>query len=220
MKFENEEQITKQYLDDGNKVFKVDTNEYMDNGAGRFALGSQFEFIQKFFGSELDNVEAKEYSKAEMAALLGYDPEKDFYGYKFQQYNFRDNKDDYFERTYVNNTTAFKISDQTTFVVNQDGSKYIKNYGIEPYVGSEPENFNFDGGNILTNTLNLYLESKIDPNGVGSTVNIEFTGDRAVRDVYTLSDYQDDIGKSSTWKDAYFIGLRNDLNTFVNQLKR
>ena len=94
MAFENEIKITNQYYCNDDKVYNVDKNDYMDNGGGRFALGSQFSIIQKFY--ENSNIQAGEYSKKDMAGLLGL---SDSYGYNMQQRKFRDGKADYWERT-------------------------------------------------------------------------------------------------------------------------
>jgi len=64
-----------------------------------------------------------------------------------QQWAYDDGRDDWMERAYIWNTTAFKIVDDVRFVVEPNGNRYIENYGIREFVNSNTfENFDLVGG--------------------------------------------------------------------------
>jgi hypothetical protein len=58
----------------------INLQEFMKNGAGRFAIGSQFEIIQKFFESDVPPRDIA-YTKQEIANIFGLD----FFGWDMQQ---------------------------------------------------------------------------------------------------------------------------------------
>ena len=97
-----------------NTIKEIDTSEFMETGPGRFAVGSQFELVQKFFDpdfavtSETDT-EDKTYTKEKLAKEFGL---SDGYGWSMKQYNFVDsdeNNQDYIERVYIWNSMSFQI---------------------------------------------------------------------------------------------------------------
>jgi hypothetical protein len=67
----------------------------MATGAGRFAIGSQFNIINKFFDPNLftPSVPPGTYTKQEIANIFG----ASFFGWSMQQYDFQDITDDYAE---------------------------------------------------------------------------------------------------------------------------
>lgn len=187
-----------------NIIKEVDTPKFMTTGAGRFAVGSQFELVEKFFESKKlsPDKEKKIYTKAQLAEL--FDLEK-FYGWHMKQLNFSDsseNTQDYIERVYVWNSMSFKISDNARFVVTPQGERYIENFAVEPLArDGADDNFDFVGGGFFASIGNDYLEPRIDPSRIGRTVDIEFINRDNLqrREKYTLSDYYTDKEKSKEW---------------------
>ena len=187
-----------------NIIKEVDTPKFMTTGAGRFAVGSQFELVEKFFESNKlsPDKETKTYTKAQLAEL--FDLEK-FYGWHMKQSNFSDSSEniqDYIERVYVWNSMSFKISDNARFVVTPKGERYIKNFAVEPLArDGADDNFDFVGGGFFASIGNDYLEPRIDPSRIGRTVDIEFINrdNLQKREKYTLSNYYTDKEKSKEW---------------------
>ncbi len=201
----------------------IDVVEFMETGAGRFAIAPQFRILRKFFwepedyllyespnnsgfipldsyplppASDLDlDIEPGEYTKAEIAKKYGLE----YYGWPTQQYNWQDETDDYAERTYIYNTQEFKISDEAKFVVTNSGQKWIENFAIEPVENPQlPDNFDFDGGNVVTNTGNAILKPQIDPSGIGRKVNFDYVG-TVPRVTYDRSSFVMDVTKMNSW---------------------
>ncbi len=202
-----------------NPVLNVNERDYMQNGGGRFAIGSQFEIIQKFFdpGFLTPDVppRAQPYTKQEIAAIFGV---ADF-GWTMQQKDFQDGTDDYVERAYVFNTQSFQISDDARFIVDPTtGDKRIENFAIELREDIQ-DNFDFIGGSVLANLIgSTELVPKIDPSGIGRTVNIDYVGPSVPRVTYELSDYQADVVKKNSFQGANNIKLLSDTRTLVNDL--
>lgn len=151
----------------------VSAVEYMDSGAGRFVNSANFEIVEKFFSDA--SLEAKIYTKSEILQYFGYlsptGEELGYAGYSVNQIFLGTGDADYAERTYIWGTTAFKITDEVEFVVNEDGSREIRNFAIIP---ARDEDFDFDGGSV-SNIGNVALYPTIDPSGVGRTVDLGFT---------------------------------------------
>jgi len=183
---------------------KVDAVEYM-TGPGRFALGAMSDLVKKFFShvGDIPGVTAGQfYTKSEMADLLGL-AEAD-YGIYVQQYSYDDGQGDYGERIYIWNSTAFKISDNTVFVVDADGTRHIENFAVVPRYDiteqdeSRKENFDFATGDSATAIANLLLKQKIDTFEIGRKVIFDFVNsDDIPRTSYDWSDYQADLAKES-----------------------
>ncbi|MDE5083884.1 MAG: hypothetical protein O4859_22710 [Trichodesmium sp. St18_bin1] len=215
-----------------NIIKEIDTSEFMETGPGRFAVGSQFELVQKFFDpdfavtSETDT-EDKIYTKEELAKEFGLST----YGWSTKQSYFLDpdeNKQDYIERVYIWNNMSFQISDSAEFVVTPNGDKFIKNFGVEPrnrqtLDGKPDENFDFVSAGISGGIANWYLEPRIDPSRIGKRVDINFIKRDKLekKDKYTLSDYNTDKKRSSEWSISKTLGTTMLLEgriTFVENL--
>lgn len=106
----------------------VDVNEYMTLGAGRFFSAADFNVVDDFFSQD---IKPGIYERAEMLTLLGYIDENGVsIGKAFisqHQINYGVHDEDYLERTYIWGSTSFKLGDDVKFIVNEDGSKEIKN---------------------------------------------------------------------------------------------
>lgn len=162
-----------------------DMNEYMTTGAGRFAVGRQFNLVNQFFNADTSVLTAhpdfeygKAYEKADIARFLGIDAsDKNFDWVKLYQTNYRDNTNDYAERVYIYNTGLFKIADEARFtIMSPDGSgathRFIDNFSIKAF----DEDFDFKGDGLAT-VANWELEDAIDPSQIGQTVEIPIRGD-------------------------------------------
>jgi hypothetical protein len=103
----------------GNPI-SIDVDDYMEE-VGRFALGSMSALVQKFFsyiGDIPGMVAGQEYTKSDIAALLNLDE----YRISFQHYAYDDGKGDYADRTFIWNSSIFKLGDQVRFVVEQNAN--------------------------------------------------------------------------------------------------
>jgi Ca2+-binding RTX toxin-like protein len=199
-----------------NPVLNVNVQDYMQTGGGRFAIGSQFEIIQKFFDPGLftpDVPAGRTYTKQQIAAIFGVGN----FGWDMQQLNFQDGTDDYAERTYVFNTQSFKISDDAIFVVQPNGTRRILNFAIEPRDDIQ-DNFDFTGGGFLTNLGNGFLVPRVDPSGIGRIVDIEYGGLPVQRVTYELSDYQADVATRDSFQGGNLFKLQADINILLEDL--
>ncbi len=176
---------------------KVNASEYMQ-GPGRFALAANSDLVKKFFtapdipgytlGQKLS------LNKTDMADLLGIDS----YGIEFNQYNYEDGQDDFAERVYIWNSTSCRLNDEAVFVIEADGTRHIENLSVVPWVKTIPENFDFEGGGLLTQLGNdLILEDRVDPFRIGRTVEFEFTEISSVPtdSFYDYQDYQAELAQ-------------------------
>ena len=167
----------------GNPTVKIDINEYMDNGPGRFASAADIRTVERFMNGfdnpyNSDPLPPGRYSKPE---LLKHDAFRDFEGNITKVYHtgHDDGKDNFLERAYLWNTTAFYIDDRAEFVIEPNGNRHIENFALVPYVNKgHKENFDFEGGDWIAGVVNPYLKGKIDPQNIGQTVNFEFIGKR------------------------------------------
>jgi hypothetical protein len=243
----NDNLIRPASVDPEETTIEIDGKDFMET-AGRFAIGSQFELIQRFFYEGGDTLfelaedgtvipviteweeftDVGTYSKLELALDKFGLPS---FGWNMQHYYWRDETDDYAERTYVYNTQEYKISDDAEFIVEADGTKWIKDFAIVPReIEEEPgqdeddfiarDNFDFQGGGILTNLGNLLLERQVDPSEIGRTVYFDYDQSTIVPDPsYTRSDYESDVEKRESFiKGSNFLVLNNQINQLTNDL--
>ncbi len=138
---------------DTTSTVQIDVGTFMTSGAGRFAVGRQFELVNRFF---TDSIAPGTYTKQQVAEHFSLSR----YDWEMQQYNFQDSVDDYATRTYLYNTMSFQIADGTVFVVTGSGERRIENFAIIPWV-AVPENFDFSSDNWLAQIASLKLEPQI-----------------------------------------------------------
>ena len=197
----------------------VHVDEFMDpeTGPGRFAVGSQFEVIQKFFDPGLftPSIPPGTYSKNEIA--------DDFFGlsrfdFVLQQLDYRDDFDDYAERTYIYNTTSFQISDSAKFIVRENGDRVIEDFSIEPRREGFQDDFDFVGGGPLTNIGNSVLKPKVDPSGIGRTVNINYTKGSTPKVTYDMNSFEADQELVNSWQGGNLFTLRSEINDLTDDL--
>ena len=160
-------------------IIQVDVNEYMDKGPGRFASPADIELVNKFmYGfANVYNTEVippGRYTKSEILKM------KDFQNFegnitKVMQTVHDDGKDNFLERAYIWNTTAFMVDKRAIFVIEHNGNRYIENFALVPYVSpGKQENFDFLGGDIASDIVNPHLKSLIDPQNIGKPVYFAF----------------------------------------------
>ncbi|MDD5228344.1 MAG: hypothetical protein PHD53_06045, partial [Methylococcales bacterium] len=175
----------------------VDINEYMTSGPGRFASPAFFDVVEQFFApleGELfklafpasTNLAPGIYSKYDLFTAFGIG--KAWVG--IQQSLYDDGQDNYLERAYIWESTAFQIDGNAKFVINADGSRYIQDFGIIPYsVNGNTENFDLKSDSGFSKLVNFALEPLVDPSGIGRTVDIYFDGTRNLQNMFTHEDY-------------------------------
>jgi Ca2+-binding RTX toxin-like protein len=205
----------------------VDVNDFMNTGAGRFAVGSQFELVQLFFGLPRHTPPGR-YTKFELAELFGVGyftpfPDGDI-GWNMQQFNHDDGTDDYIERVWIYNSMSFQISDDAVFIVEDNYEKRIENFAVYPRKDVQ-ENFDFETRNLITAIANDQAVRSIDPSGIGRKVNINFSNPNSIpRNTYTEESFLNDFRRSQSWyvnpaavigrlisaKDEFIDGLFND----------
>lgn len=188
----------------------VDGAQFMNVGGGRFAMGAAFEIIQLFFNDGA--LEEGIYSKEDL--VTRYDLDNILLNIK--QYEFIDGVDDYQERVYIYNQTAYMIGGGAEFYVSSDGSKEVRNYAITPY---EQENFDFEGSNEVINFFqSILLEQKIDPSSIGHKFSIDFDLSGISRTTYTYEQFAFETVAWSLVHSAANIGGLLDMPSVVDDL--
>lgn len=183
---------------------EVHVSEFMTLGGGRFAIGSSFEIVDRFFSEQLiSNItpndgsyvpgQRYEMSKATFGGdVLGLG----YYGLDIAQKDFADGTDDYAERTYIFNNGRFKLGDDALFVIEADGTRKIEDFSIVP---ERNDNFDFTSSG-LSQIGNLLLEPKIDPSGIGRQVTLEFTNYESISTFdYVEADFLADQATAANW---------------------
>jgi Ca2+-binding RTX toxin-like protein len=181
----------------------IDVNDYMD-GPGRFASPVFFEIVNKFFSmptSQLLELIDKFVPNGSIPGSDGnplpnqniiYDEWGNIYLTKnavivlfqvesaalnFHQAFFHDSREtplEYFQRSFIWGSSAFKISDSAIFRLDANGSnRKIENFAVEPR--QRQEDFDFEGGPFSEIFQNIG-EPLLDPFHIGSTVKINITG--------------------------------------------
>lgn len=193
----------------------IDTQDYMSI-VGRFAVGSQFGLIQRFFAGLMgpgSGTETIRMTKEQLAAYF----DMDFYGLTIKQLEIADGLDDYAERTYIWNSSSFMIHPDTRFVIEPDGTKYIENFAIVPRPSTPPDNFDFVTGGLAQLGNSFFLEPRIDPSGIGRKVEFNFTGD-VLKTTYTLSDFQADLAFEQTFTQKSLLNALNAVEAVSQEL--
>ncbi|MEM0949004.1 MAG: hypothetical protein AAGK37_16505 [Pseudomonadota bacterium] len=172
---------------------RIDADDLMTSGSGRFAKISQFEIVADFFASS--TLTEGVYNFASLESALFPEFQKDYKNsFGLEHYTRSDDIDLNAERTYIFNNSSFTLRDDAggadfEFVVNSDGSREIRNVKIAPF----NDNFDFVGGSRRSEIFNFFTGDKIDPYGIGTRV--EFTYDQSViaARTYTEADHQADV---------------------------
>jgi len=188
--------------DDGSTVqttVNVDAVKLMTTGPGRFAVPAEFELVKRFFNPSFDPTPG-EYLSVSKSVLndLYFGLERIFWG--MRQVNYDDGQDSLTERAYIWNNMAFQISDDSDikFIIEPDGTKRIENFHAYPLTTNQ-DNFDFTTSGLAGIVANDFLEPRIDPSGIGRTVNINFDNIEQIEStsIYTESDFYQDLKPSN-----------------------
>lgn len=205
---------------------RVDVNEYMNAamGPGRFASPAFFEVIKQFFSPTSSGLAAGTYLKWDLFVAFGLDGDIANRTVSIQQSQYNDNCDDYLSRAYIWETTAFQIDPRAVFVVEPNGNRYIKDFGIIPYSGNNnTENFDLKSSSLSSMLVNFALGPAIDPSGIGREVVISFDGIDGGRILQPQFTYDDYLNAASTAVQPTFLpialgNLALSASEFTNRL--
>ncbi|MGD9638422.1 MAG: hypothetical protein AB7U85_05130 [Alphaproteobacteria bacterium] len=178
----------------------------MTNGAGRFAVASQFKIIQRFFKKNSDgtykyDVPSGDFDKEQIADHLCnlLNPKLTSFIFNIEQYDFYDDSmgfNDYLERFYVWGSTSFKLEDAIRFTVDANGNRSILNLAVAPLHDYQledgtyyKENFDLQSDDFTASIGNAFIKNNIDPSKIGRKVEIEFTQVPLAREPYTQDDF-------------------------------
>ncbi len=206
----------------------VDAVRYMNIGPGQYANGSQFDLVKAFFGegkSEMTSKNGKDnfnpnyndstyfdqnknlkpgtYTRLELDKIFFQDKLKDYStNLELRNYNKIDN---YGETVYVWNSQQFSLPEDVLFVVNNDETKEIQNFRIEPNKRPQlnfKENFDFETANLGVGILSgLILEPRVDPSKIGRTVYFEFDNRANLPfRVYNQTNFNSDVARENSLK--------------------
>lgn len=179
----------------------VDSASFMQSGAGRFAKGSQFDLVKKFFDDSIQFPVGASYSKAGLATYLsgiGYNITN--YTFSMQEKDYMDSIDDFAERTYIYNTIAFQLANDVRFVIDANGNRSIANYAVFPRIDNPLfyENFDFKSSSISSELANLYLQPNVDPSNIGRKIVFNFNEITNSSITYSKQQYLDDQAYTSS----------------------
>jgi Ca2+-binding RTX toxin-like protein len=152
----------------------ADAVDYMVNGGGRYAVLSAFEIVQKFFDTA-NGIPPGVYGKAEIGQLFGLKS----YGFNMLQLDYDPGSEDYAQRVYIWNSSAFKLSNDVEFHVESDGTRFLRHAAVVPN-DLVTENFDFESSSFIATLGNKELELRVDPSGIGRKVGIKFVNDELV----------------------------------------
>ena len=178
----------------------VDAVRLMETGPGRFAVPAQFELVKRFFDPNF-NPTPGEYLSVSKSVLndLYFGLGRIFWN--MRQVNYDDGRDNLTERAYIWNNMSFQIADNSDlkFVIEPDGTKRIENWRAHPFTENQ-DNFDFTTSGIAGIVANNFLEPRVDPSGIGRTVNINFDNIDLIEpiEVYTENDFYQDLKPITT----------------------
>ncbi|WP_051940632.1 hypothetical protein [Stenoxybacter acetivorans] len=164
---------------------KINAQEYMDYGGGRFVSPADFLIVSDFFNSK-KSIKAGTYGFKEIyndilhrEALNNGTKDKlpedlNELQFKVKQYTSGIGSSDFITRAFVFGSTSFTLDwDTLAFVVNSDGSREVHNIKIKPV----KDNFDFESADPVAQYFNEGFKKDIDPSKIGRKVPIEFQGD-------------------------------------------
>ncbi len=174
----------------------IDGHDMMTSGPGRFARLSQFEIVEDFFDN--DSLAAGTYTYSQIIQAL-HDTQIIDTTYtdtlQIKHSNRYDNNDLTAERSYIFQNSSYRFGQQNKdasalrFVIDANGDKYIENAEIFPF----DDNFDFEGGGILSDIFNFLTTDDIDPYAIGIRVEFDYNNSTIMpTPVYTRADYEAD----------------------------
>lgn len=104
---------------------EINMASFMASGPGRFANGSQSSIVDAFMSGKAFQGRVpgtrQVFSKTDMGLAFNLS----FYGINIQQSSYVDATDHLGLRTYIYNSSQYKISDNARFVIESDGTRHI-----------------------------------------------------------------------------------------------
>ena len=197
-----------------NPTITFDIDQYFADGPGRFAWPSRANIVEKFFEDPIySGLQAGTYSLSQLTiamAALGYVPGNDTF-IPINNYGSETSSADYAERALIFGGSGVTLVDGE-FTIAVDGTRTISNIVMEP----DPDNFDFTSSEAqLVNNL---IEPIIDPDGLGLTVNFDFSRQTTTlytNSPYTYQDYIADEAKEDNVVSAA-IGIGSNLINVSN----
>jgi Ca2+-binding RTX toxin-like protein len=169
---------------------KYDLNQYMQFGAGRFALPSLFGAVDKFFNTTSFELPDGTYTYTQLATILGLNDQADLQR-QISQYGTGIDDPDHPERSYIFGSTWFELSKESIRFVANGLDRYIENLRVIP----RNDNFDFRSDNTLSQIIGTFLGAGIDPYGLireEVTITYEDTnpGSGGKYPIYTRAQYE------------------------------
>lgn len=201
------------------EIYIGDMDSYMKT-FGRFANASRIEVVQKFFGDfgkDLEKGKRYEFSIDDIGGKRVYN---------FKQVDFKgENEKEWAERAYIFNSQNYFLTKNAKFIIDENGNKYIENFALMP----GKEDFDFDGGDWMTNIGNSYLEGDIDPYRFGKSIEITYPDSSnnekgsdynkyGLGKKYNLEDYNKDIIRYNKEDHGTYWGLEKPMKELVESL--
>ena len=195
----------------------VDAVRLMETGPGRFAVPAAFELVKRFFDPNF-NPTPGEYLSVSKSVLNNLYFNLRSISWNMRQLNYDDGRDNLTERAYIWNNMAFQIANDSNikFVIEPDGTKRIENFRAYPRLDVQ-DNFDFTTSGLGGIVANNFLEPRVDPSGIGRTVNINFDNIDLIEpiEVYTENDFYQDL-KPITTNSEFFTEEEKQTKYFID----
>lgn len=204
---------------------EIDTDEFLDPaaGPGRFIVASNSAMISRFFQSAsleysnglFDNHKDPVTGVVSMTkGQLNQIYDLYYFGILVDNKWLHDDHDDYAERTYIYGNMEFQISDSARFIVEPNGSLRIDDFSLTYRSGGD---FDFVGGDWLTELGNGILRPAIDPSGIGNTVAFNFSS--ATTYTYTATDFNNDVSRAANFEiGSYYPTISQAMGQVIRDL--
>jgi hypothetical protein len=177
-------------------VTLTNVSSFMTDGPGRLANGGQSLLVNLFMtGAIMPGTGVRQEILVEK---LPYDR-----FFNISQVEYDVTSADFDLRAYIFGHTDFAIAKGAKFIVEADGTRHIENFALLP----GEDGFDFDTSPWLNTIDDFFLQNKIDPSGMGHTINMKYDFDSkeayrlsSMKD-YTQTDYLQDIAKNAFYWD-------------------
>lgn len=161
---------------DATTTINVDMNEFMRYSAGRYVHPANFLAVRKFLLGEYDSkLSAGTYNTEQFFDAIGVPKNPESRSLEVSNYTLDTSSSDYLDRSYVFGSMSFRINKDAKFIVEEDGSRYIKNIAVE----ANNDNFDYKSDNFFALVTNSMTEGIIDPFKIGRKVHINFVGNNS-----------------------------------------
>ena len=205
---------------------KIDLTTYMQEGPGRFVSAADISFLVDFFNHPDIAPRETSYTHAEIWKILRPKVEKvqELYNIDVSQYTTGIGSHDYLTRAFIFGSSKFTVDfRKIKYKVHQDGTKEISGLRIVPtqLLRSDDrfkENFDFSGGNLLVNSINIHFSETIDPSRIGRTVPIVFENEDSYKGITVHQNLFQELQHRKAQL-AYSDSKKNRISALENILK-